>query len=70
MSKKIADQQEKIVKKIKEEATCQFNIGQLVLIMKTAPELQQVQTKLTNKYDHLARIKAIPLNAVTYEVYI
>ena len=68
LEQKIADQQEEIAKKIKEEVTSQFIIGQLVLVKRTAPELQQAQTKLTDKYDHLARIKAVLPNAVTYEV--
>ena len=45
-----------------------FDVGQLVLVKRTAPELQQAHTKLTDKYDHLARIKAILPNQVTYEV--
>ena len=68
LEQKIADQQEIIARKIKEETTCQLTIGQLVLIKKTAPELQQAQTKLTDKYDHLARIKAVLPNAVSYEI--
>ena len=68
LEQKIADQQEIIARKIKEETTCQFTIGQLVLIKKTAPELQQAQTKLIDKYDHLARIKAVLPNAVSYEI--
>ena len=68
LEQKIASQQEAIAKKIQEEAAHQFDIGQLVLIKRTAPELQQAHTKLTDKYDHLARIKAILPNRVTYEV--
>ena len=65
---KIASQQETIARKIQEEAAYQFDIGQIVLVKRTAPELQQAHTKLTDKYDHLARIKAVLPNQVTYEV--
>ena len=65
---KVANQQEAIAKRIQDEASHQFDIGQLVLIKRTAPELQQAHTKLTDKYDHLARIKAVLPNQVTYEV--
>ena len=68
LESKIASQQEAIARKIQDEAVYQFDIGQLVLIKKTAPELQQAHTKLTDKYDHLARIKAVLPNQVTYEV--
>ena len=68
LENKIASQQEAIAQRIKDEAVHQFDIGQLVLVKKTAPELQRAHTKLTDKYDHLARIKAVLPNQVTYEV--
>ena len=68
LENKIANEQEVIASKVKEESAYQFGIGQLVLVKRTAPELQQAQTKLTDKYDHLARIKAILPNLVTYEI--
>ena len=39
-----------------------------MLIKRTAPELKQAHTKLTDKYNHLARIKAVLPNQVSYEV--
>ena len=68
LENKISNQQEVIARKFEDKAAYQFTIGQLVLVKRTAPELQQAHTKLTDKYDHLARIKAILPNQVTYEV--
>ena len=68
LENKIANQQEAIAQKIKDESVYQFDIGQLVLVKKTAPELQQAHMKLTDKYNHLARIKTVFPNQVTYEV--
>ena len=68
LESKIAMQQEAIAKKIQDQTAYQFKVGQLILIKRTAPELQQAHTKLTDKYDHLARVRAVLPNQVSYEV--
>ena len=45
-----------------------YQTDQLVLVKRTPAELQQAHSKLTDKYDHPARIKQVLPTGVAFEV--
>ena len=53
---------------MKEQEAYQYQRNQLVLVCRTAKELQEAHTKLTDKYDHLARVNRVFANQTTYEI--
>ena len=53
---------------MKEQEAYQYQRNQLVLVCRTAKELQEAHTKLTDKYDHLARVNQVFANQTTYEI--
>ena len=55
-------------KRIQVREAVAFRRNQLVLIWKTARELQRAHTKLTDKFDYIARVERPLSNLVTYEI--
>ena len=53
---------------MKEQEAYQYQRNQLVLIRRTAKELQEAHTKLTDKYNHLARVNQVFANQTIYEI--
>ena len=47
-----------------------LQVGQLVLMRRTPAEVQQAHTKLTDKYDHPARVVRILPSRVVYRVVV
>ena len=65
---KIAEGQERIRRAIQHQESTQYQPGQIVLVKKTPPEMQKAGTKLTDKFDHPARILSLMPNGVTYRI--
>ena len=65
---KVAEQQERIAKQVQERENSQLQEGQLVLVKRTPAELQAAHTKLTDKYDHPARVLQVMPNKIAYQV--
>ena len=65
---RIAEEQERIRQRIEEQETPEFVPGQLVLVKRTPAELQQAHTKLTDRYDHPARVTQLMPNGVAYKL--
>ena len=68
LQQRITEEQEKIRRRIEEQETPEFVQGQLVLVRKTPSELQQAHTKLTDRYDHPARVTQVMPNGVAYKI--
>ena len=68
LQRRIAEQQEQIRQRIKEQESPEYEAGQLVLVKKTPAELQQAHTKLTDRYDHPARVVHVLPNGVSYKI--
>ena len=65
---RIAEEQEKIRKRIEEHEKPEYAQGQLVLVQKTPSELQQAHTKLTDRFDHPARVLQAMPNGVAFKI--
>ena len=61
-------QQEKIHVRVEEGENLALQRNRLVLIKRTTRELQGAHTKLTDKFDHLARVEQPLSYKVTYEI--
>ena len=68
LQEKIAGEQERIRQQIAAQETPEFVSGQLVLVKKTPAELQQAHTKLTDRFDHPARVLQVMPNGVAYKL--
>ena len=68
LEQRILEQQNSIQQHIKEQEAYQYQRNQLVLVRRTAKELQEAHTKLTDKYDHLTRVNRVFANQTTYEI--
>ena len=68
LQSRIAEQQERIRKRIEEQETPEYEPGQLVLVQKTPAEMQQAHTKLTDRYDHPARVAHVMPNGVSFKI--
>ena len=64
----VAQQQARLQEAQKVKDEIYFATGQLVLVKRTPAELQSAHTKLTDKYDHPARIVAVMPNGVSYQL--
>ena len=68
LQQKIAGEQERIRRRAEREETSTFQEGQMVLVRKTPAELQQAHSKLTDAFDHPARVvQALP-NGVSFKI--
>ena len=65
---KIAEEQESIRRRIEEEETPTFVVGQVVFVRRTPAELQKARTKLTDAFDHPARVSQVMPNGVAFKV--
>ena len=68
LEQKVFAQQERIRTQINKQESVALQRNQLVLVKKTSRELQEAHTKLTDKFDHLARVERPLPNKVTYEI--
>ena len=68
LQEKIQAQQERVQLTIDAQESMAYQTDQLVLVKRTPAELQQAHSKLTDKYDHPARIKQVLPTGVAFEV--
>ena len=68
LQERIAQEQERIRQRIHEQETPEYASGQLVLVQKTPAELQQAHTKLTDRFDHPARVTQVLPNGAAYKI--
>ena len=68
LQQKVAAEQERIRQRIAHEETPTFTEGQMVLVRRTPAEVQQAHSKLTDAFDHPARvIKTLP-NGISFKI--
>ena len=65
---KIAEEQEQIRRRVEKEENSSFKKGQMVLVRRTPAELQKARTKLTDVFDHPARVSQIMPNGVAFKI--
>ena len=68
LQNRIAEDQERIRRHIEEHEDKEYETGQLVLVQRTPAEIQQAHSKLTDKYDHPARVLQVLPNGVSYKI--
>ena len=68
LEKRIATEQEKIRQQLQQEKDQGYAKGQLVLVRRTPAEQQQDHSKLSDKFDHPARITEVMPNRVSFRV--